>query len=174
MTAEEFNTQVDGTLSPILEGSGFIKYKSSFIRTKGNNQLVLLRFSTKYSSIQQSTNFMLCFRHTFLRDVWEKIPEPIPKENSGFPFFIKPSELESKTWQKWKYQFELNITEYDTIKFGEIIDAQSILRNMGEAVCENGIKWAGQFSEGTALKLLTQSKSPMFVENLWIEDYQNN
>ncbi len=172
MNAKEFNNQVDSVLAPILAEAGFKKLGSDFVRERDSAQLVLFRFAgSKFASLCQFTKFMLCFRHTFLRDVWEKIPDSHPKEPSGFPFRIKPSDLSSGDWQHWTYQFQLNAVEHDTIDFGAFDDARQILRRMGEAVAGAGVTWASRFTVEESLRLLSSSSPPAFVERLWIEDY---
>jgi hypothetical protein len=135
MNAKEFNSQVDSVLAPILAEAGFRKLGSHFVREHDSSQLVLFRFAgSQFASLCQFTKYMLCFRHTFLRDVWEKIPDSHPKEPSGFPFRIKSSDLSSGDWRHWIYQFQLSAVEHDTIDFGDLDDARQILRRMGEAV----------------------------------------
>lgn len=172
MTAEEFNSQVDSVLAPILAEVGFKKVGFDFVREHDSSQLVLFRFAgSKFASLCQFTKFIICFRHTFLRDVWERIPDSLPKEPSGFPFRIKPSDLSSGGWRRWIYQFQLNALEHDTIDFGDLNDARQILRLMAEAVAGPGLTWASQFTVEASLRLLSSSSAPAFVERLWIEDY---
>jgi hypothetical protein len=172
VNAREFNSQVDSVLGPILADAAFKRVGSDFVRERDSSQLVLFRFAgSKFASLCQFTKFMLCFRHTFLRDVWEKIPEPYPKEPSGFPFRIKPSDLFSGGWQRWSYRFHLNPEEHDTIEFGKLGDARQILKRIGEAVTGSGVAWASRFTEQESLRLLSSSFPPVFVERLWIEDY---
>ncbi|MGB5660695.1 MAG: hypothetical protein WBO54_14535 [Thermoanaerobaculia bacterium] len=172
MNAKDFNSQVDSVLAPILSEAGFRRIRSDFVHERGSSQLVLFRFAgSKFASLGQFTNFMLCFRHTFLRDVWEKVPDSHPKEPSGFPFRVKPSALISGNWQRWSYGFHLNPEEHDTIEFGNLEDARPILKRMGEAVIDSGLAWASRFTEQESLRLLSFSSAPAFVERLWIEDY---
>ncbi len=99
MNAKEFNSQVESVLAPILAEAAFKRLGTHFVREHDSSQLVLFRFAgSKFASLCQFTKFMLCFRHTFLRDVWEKIPDSHPKEATGFPFRIKPSDLSSGGW----------------------------------------------------------------------------
>jgi hypothetical protein len=175
MNAKEFNSQVDSVLAPILAEAAFKRLGAHFVREHDTSQLVLFRFAgSKFASLCQFTKFMLCFRHTFLRDVWEKIPDSHPKEVSGFPFRIKPSDLFSGNWQHWIYQFQLNAVEHDTIDFGDLDDARQILKRMGEAAIGSGLTWASRFTVEESLRLLSFSSPPAFVERLWIEDYSGN
>lgn len=173
MDAKEFNRQIDSILAPILTNAGFMKDKSDFVLEDSSKQLVLLRFAgSKFASLGQFTQFMLCFRHKYLRDVWENIPESHPKEGSEYPFRIRPSDLQSDAWQHWKYQFDLNATEHDRVEFGKMSDAGTLLRKMGEAISTHGIKWSEQFTEQEALRLLSTSSSDAFIEKLWVDDYK--
>jgi hypothetical protein len=172
MNAREFNSQVVSVLAPVLMEAGFKKLGAHFVREHDSSQLVVFRFAgSKFASLCQFTKVMLCFRHTFLRDVWEKIPDLHPKEPSGFPFRIKPSDLSSGDWQHWSYRFQLNAVEHDTIEFGDLDDARQILRSMGEAIVGPGVAWASQFTVEESMRLLSSSSPPAFVEGLWIEDY---
>lgn len=172
MNAKEFNAQIVSTLAPLLAEAGFKKVRSDFVREHDCGQLVLFRFAgSKFASLGQFTNFMLCFRHTFLRDVWGKIPESHPEEASEYPFRIKPSELVTADWKRWSYRFHLNPEEHDRIEFGNLDDARPLLKKMGEAVITSGLRWAGRFTEQESLRLLSLSSPLAFVERLWIEDY---
>ena len=172
MNAKEFNSQIDSVLAPRLAEAGFKRMKSDFVREHGTSQMILFRFGgSKFANLCQFTSFMLCFRHTFLRDVWETVPKSHPKELSGYPFRIKPSDLVTGDWQRWSYRFHLNPQEYDTIEFGKLDDARPILKRMGDAVVISGVAWAGMFTEEEAVRLLSSSSPLAFVERLWIEDY---
>ena len=173
MNAKEFNGQVDSVLAPILATAGFKKVKSDFVREDDSNQLVLFRFAgSKFASLLQFTQFMLCFRHKFLRDVWEKIPDSHPTEGSGYPFRIRPSDLQSGEWQNWSYQF-MKATEHDRMEYGKLSDARLLLTEMGKAVVTHGVEWSSRFTEDEALRLLLSSPTAAFVEKLWIEDYKH-
>lgn len=174
MNAKEFNSQVESVMAPILAEAAFKRLGPHFVRERDSAQLVLFRFAgSKFASLGGFTNFMLCFRHTFLRDVWDKIPDPHPKEASGFPFRIKPSDLSSGDWQHWAYQFQLNAVEHDTIAFTDLDDARQILKRMGHAVIGPGVTWASRFTVEESLRLLLSSSPPAFVESLWIDDYRD-
>ena len=172
MNAKEFNSQVDSVLAPILAAAGFKRLGSDFVRERDSAQLVPFRFAgSKFASLCQFTKFTLCFRHTFLRDIWEKIPNSHPEEPSGFPFRIRPSDLSTGGWQHWTYQFHLNAEENDNVEFGGLDDARLILKQMGDAVVGPGVTWASRFTVQESLRLLSSSSPPAFVERLWIEDY---
>jgi len=177
MDAKTFNAQVDDFLLPILESSGFKQVKTCFNREDGIGQLILLRYGgSKFSSACQFTRFMLCFRHMFLRDVGEKIPESLTilDQVSSYPFRTKPSELNVKQIASWQYHFKLNPEEYDEICYGEMTDARKVLTQMGERIISHGIEWAKRLTPEEAFKQLLADNSESFVCKLWVADYEKN
>ena len=173
MNAKDFNEQIDSVLTPILAQAGFKRVKTDFVRETEFSQLVLLRRGgSKFANICQFTRFMVCFRHRFLRDVWEQIPVTHPKEGSGYPFRIRPNDLQTGAWRRWNYCFDLNASEHDEIQYGDLDDAEQVLAPMGEAVSSFGISWASKFTLRESLHLLSTSSAGAFVEKLWIEDYK--
>src|SRR5690349_8922577 len=107
MYAREFNQQVDSVLWPLLESACFKKVRSCFVRQREDGQLVLFRFGGKYSGLGQFTNYMLCFRHTFLRDLFEKVPIRLPSNGTDFPFRLQPTTLRNLRIDTWRYSFRL-------------------------------------------------------------------
>jgi hypothetical protein len=176
MDAKAFNAQVDLILRPKMERSGFRMIKACFIRQDDFGQLVLLRYGgSKYSSACQFTRFMLCFRHSFLRDVWENLPAPmtILDQVSSYPFRIKPSDLSAPTALDWRYHFKLNPDEYDQVDYGQMATAEGLLDEMADNVRTHGLAWASRLTPETGLLKIVAENSGAFVDRLWIADYQN-
>ena len=115
---------------------------------------------------------MLCFRHTFLRDLDEVVPASHPKDGHAYPFKIKPSELVRRPVSRWSYRFELNPEDYDEVWYGQMHDATPLLREMGAVVATKGVDWANTFTVERALELLENSGSNAWCERLWIDDYR--
>lgn len=176
MDAKAFNAQIDLTLKPKLESAGFRRIKACFIRESDHGQLVLLRFGgSKFASACQFTRFMLCFRHEFLRDVWEEVPEPMTllDQVSSYPFRIKPSELSGMAAVNWRYHFKLNPDEYDQVEYGQMATATDLLDKMADKICIHGIAWASQITPEAGCRQIVEANSGTFVDRLWIADYQN-
>jgi hypothetical protein len=174
MHAQEFNEQVKAIMAPMLSAVGFKQVGTDFVRENDDIQLVLLRFGgSKFASLSQFTRFMLCFRHVFLRDLDEVVPQSHPKNGHAYPFKVRPSDLEGILISEWRYQFELNPTCYDEIEYGGTKNVEPILRKMGELIATKGIEWANSFTAGRAMHLLEHCGSNAWCERLWINDYKN-
>lgn len=176
MDAKEFNAQVDSILKPKLVHAGFRKIKACFIRQNDLGQLVLMRYGgSKFSSACQFTRFMLCFRHNFLRDVWETVPDSmtILDQVSSYPFRIKPSELSATLAINWRYHFKLNPDEYDQVEYGQMTNAADCLDQMADRVCTHGLAWAAKITPETGLRQIMEDNSGTFIDRVWIADYQN-
>ncbi len=174
MNAEKFKEQIDKNLYALIKKSGFERVGNSFVREDNISQLIILRFNgSKFASLNQFTRFTLCFRHKFLRDIWEKFPPSPPREISSYPFRVKPSELGKIDIDKWKYNFELNCNEYDEIRYGESDNVSGFLKEIGTFTITNGIRWAETLTPKQSLILLEKDNSGSFVDKMWIEDYQN-
>ncbi len=172
MYARDFNAKVVSVLWPIVEPAGFKKLQSCFVWERGEGQLVLFRFGGKFSSLCQFTRFMLCFRHTFLRDLFEKVPTRLPSNGHDFPFRLQPTSLRDLRIDLWTYSFRLNEDRFDSIEFGQMSDCRPILREIGELVANKGVLWAERLTEKEALRQLTTYGQRVFCERLWIEDYE--
>jgi len=168
MKVIEFNNEIKKYLWPCLQNLDFVQYESSFVYSNDINQFVLLRINDKYSGLCQYTDFSVCFRHNFLRDVWEKVPNNIPKERSSFPFRVKPSLLS----EKWSYRFVLNPDESDRFEYGKLNSLENSLMSVAENVKNNFSKWMLQFSPQNSLRLIQQHGSNSFIEQLWTQDYE--
>ena len=172
MNAAKFNAQIEETLGRLLNSAGFSASGRDYVREERDSQLVLLRFGgSKFANACQFVRFVLGFRHTFLRDVWEKVPEGLPGQISDYPFRICPSELRSEAWRRWMYKFELN-ARYDEVEYGRLDDATQLLTRMGETITTSGIEWSRQFTPSRSLEMLQHQPQRAFVERLWIEDYR--
>jgi hypothetical protein len=172
MNAATFNAQIEEALGGLLRSAGFSAAGRDYVREERDSQLVLLRFGgSKFANACQFVRFVLGFRHTFLRDVWEKVPEGLPGQMADYPFRIRPSELASEECRQWRYEFELN-TRYDEVDYGRLDDATRLLTRMGQAITTNGIEWSRQFTPARSLEILQRQPQPAFVERLWIEDYR--
>ena len=172
MYARDFNKQVESVLWPMLEPAGFTKVQSCFVRERDHGQLVLFRFGGKFSSLCQFTRFMLCFRHTFLRDLFEKVPTRLLSNGHDFPFRLQPTSLRDLRIDSWTYSFQLNDDRFDSIEFGQMSDCRQILREIGELVVGTGVRWAQRLTPQEAFRQLTTYGQRVFCEQLWIEDYE--
>lgn len=174
MNAAKLKEQIDKHLYFLIKEVGFERVGNSFVREDNISQLILFRFNgSKFAPLNQFTRFTFCFRHKFLRDIWEKFPIFPPREISSYPFRIKPSELGKIDIDKWKYNFELNCNEYDEISYGEFDDVSEFLTEIGALIITNGIKWAETLTPKKCLSHLKKNNSGTFVDKMWIEDYQN-
>ncbi|HMS39685.1 MAG TPA: hypothetical protein PKE69_05620 [Pyrinomonadaceae bacterium] len=174
MNAEKFKEQIDTNLYSLIKKVDFERVGNSFVREDNTSQLILLRFNgSKFASLNQFTRVTLCFRHKFLRDIWEKFPTSHPREISSYPFRIKPTELGKIDVGKWKYNFELNCNEYDEIRYGESDNVSELLKEIGTLTITNGIRWAETLTPKQSLIHLEKNSSGTFVDKMWIEDYQN-
>jgi len=172
MYAREFNQQVDSVLWPLLEPAGFKRVQNCFVRERDDGQLVLFRFGGKYSGFCQFTRFMLCFRHTFLRDLFERVPTKLPSSGKDFPFRLQPTTLRDLRIDTWTYSFQLNEDRFDSIEFGQMSDCRQVLRQIGELVITKGIPWADRLTPREALRQLTTFGQRVFCERIWIQDYE--
>ena len=74
---------------------------------------------------------------------------------------------------EWHYSpYNLGHWKYDTIRFGGLTDATSLLADMRNQVTEYGMVWMERLTPAEALNQLKQNGEGAYCEKIWIEDYE--
>jgi hypothetical protein len=173
MNKEQFEELFDEFVSEPLKGAGFIRKGTSLYCVDGITQVALRRGGGRLSG-PGTISFIVCFRHTFLRDKYESIPkvESILPEccpwvfgtdsiiNGSFWQF-DPSKLMSLPYERLVYdrKSDLEITSY--------------FQNLELAVTSKFLPWALAKTPESALSDMSKYTEKWWVARLWAEDYKN-
>jgi hypothetical protein len=154
----EFNRQYEELLVRPLCKIGFRTHGQSLNYTKDQTVLALLRFQVKFSAMTQSTHFLLCVRHIFLRSLEKELATRFLSCASEYPFKLPVSTLSRGMLKNWHYEpINLGPREYDTVRFGELSNASAILSNMSEKITNSGLVWMEYLTPTEALKQLKKT-----------------
>ena len=173
MDAKEFNCQYEDLLVGPLRNIGFRINRKSLSYTKDQTVLALIRFQMKFSGLTQGTHFLLCVRHAFLRTLEKEPATKFLSAASEYPFKLLVSKLSQNIRETWHYQpINLGARDYDTVLFGELIDASAILSEMREKITNFDLVWMEYLTPTKALKQLRKYGEDAYCEKIWIEDYE--
>lgn len=172
MNANEFNRQYEDFLGRPLKNFGFQTHGHSLSYTRHHTVLALLRLQHKFSGLTQTTHFLLCVRHTFLRTLEKEPAVKFLREPSEYPFKLPISRLHTEMLRTWHYQpVNLGPREYDSVAFGGLNDASTILSGMREKILGPGLAWIAFLNPLEALTQIKQHGEDAYCERIWIEDY---
>ena len=173
MDAKEFNQQYQSILGEPLAKIGFQAHGQSLFCIKDETVFALLRRSRKGSGFLRETHFVVCIRHSFLRTLEkEPVERPLTEPNE-YPFKFRVSELSRELQREWHYYpCNLGHWKYDTISFGDLGDATSLLTRMRDQVVEYGMAWMARLTPAIALAQLMRHGEDAYCERIWIEDYE--
>ena len=173
MDANQFNIQYEHSLVRPLREVGFRVHGQSLSYTKNQTVLAMLRLQMKFSSLTQSTRFLLCIRHEFLRTLERHSATKFLTNPSEYPFKLPVSALSQETLNTWHYEpINLGPRNYDTLAFGELNDTSAILAEMAENIINSGLAWMAYLSPAEALSQIKKHGESAYAEKGWIEDYE--
>ena len=184
MNADEFNKYYDKYVIEPLIQNGFQKQKkyNLFLETE-SSLLSLFRFSDKWSPSTQSTNFIVCIRHTFLRDLDGKIKNGFIENINDYPVKIHPSRLKNIKFRKfsigkWHYEpINLGIRDnhYLRIKYVDIDNPTKILKDLSQNVLTGGRELQNFLTPDEMFRQIKKygELEIAVCEQDWIKDYTN-
>lgn len=113
---------------------------------------------------------ILCFRHSFLRDMNEKIPTAPPSNVFSYPYKLKPFEDADKnlTYRPQNLNFDYELFRWDGA--GEAVIGQKLAR-IAEFIGDRFLPWAEALTPETAKSELSQYGEGAWCERMWVEDY---
>jgi hypothetical protein len=170
--AKEFKLKYEDLLVRPLVDLGFRTHGQSLALTRNETELALLRFQTKFSALTQSTHFLLCVRHSFLRTLGKEPAKKFLRSASEYPFKLPVSRLSPDQLRAWRYEpINLGPRTYDTIEFGKLSGAIPILVDMRQRIIDLGLRWMEYLTPAEALAQIRKYGEDAYCERIWIEDY---
>jgi hypothetical protein len=179
MNAAQFNGIYESAVVAPLTARGFVRRRRSLFYSANNAVLALLRFETKAGGLLQATNFIVCIRHTFLRELSsETVPEPLVEGIDNFPVKERPSTLSPALVQSWRYRpinLGVRSDDYDTLEYGRTNDLEEThgrLTGLSRNVLAGGMALLERLSADELVRQLKEHGENAWCERLWIEDYE--
>ena len=174
MNRAEFNSIFESEFLSRLKPAGFaVSGKHVFLRD-GVNMTALIRMGGKYALLP-SISWVLCFRHTFLRNNKDtEIPKGIG-DVFDYPFKFCPEALMKIPSSKWSYT-PRNLN-YDREEFDyEKETSRQVsprLNKLADFLISEFVPWTWSMTPERVQKEILQRGEQAWIEKIWLEDYDN-
>jgi len=159
LTSEVFGELWSSKVVNPLVNLGFKESGKSLFIEQNESVLALVRLGGRMAR-PGAICHTFCFRHKFLRNLKEEIPKKFEREVFAYPIKSKPSKLSAIGKTAWHYtplnrNYPREYVDFAKSKKSKIIsELQKLHELMLQSIREGG---------GGA-----------WVENLWLEDYENH
>jgi hypothetical protein len=174
MNRAEFNSVFKSEFLNRLKPAGFaVSGKNVFLRD-GVNMTALIRMGGKYAWLP-SISWVLCFRHTFLRNNKDtQIPKGIG-DVFDYPFKFCPEALMRISSSKWNYtpqNLNYGREEFDYEKESSL-QVSRRLNKLADFLVSEFVPWTRSMTPDRAQKEILQHGEQAWIEKIWLEDYAN-
>ena len=175
MTKESFDALFHKHVLERLGPLGFRFVGKTIALRDSDITLSLIRLGGRLS-LPGCVSYVLCFRHSFLRELQgEEVPSRISTEVFDYPFKFRPSELSGSARADWRYiPRNLNYPHdsYPWSEHGED-EVRSWLSSLLQLIEGEFLPWAKALSPHAAAGQLKKYGNDAWCERLWLEDYQH-
>ena len=170
MTAAEFNERFESEVVVPLAEAGFQSRGKTLYWKDDQRCLSLIRLGGRMQRPDAITH-VAAFRHNFLRDLNERIPNPITTEVFAYPFKFLPLEVSAiPEYTPMNLSFEKEV-----IGFGDSpSDVERHLVSLRTQMIHNHLPSAKKLSPERALDQIRRSGEDAWIESIWIEDYERH
>ena len=152
MTHEEFVL--------FLENDGWTaKTKSLVYKRFGDWQIAFIRMGGRYQ-VEGHVAFVVCARHTCLRNMDEKIVEA-EKEPHSYPFKFSLSELQGR-----KFQYKSKLLNYEVSKLRTDANWSAVHNTLEKVLPE----WLATLTKDALAKQIAQFGESGYIEKVWLKD----
>ncbi len=170
MTSAEFNNLFESEVVAPLAEIGFRSRGKSLYWMDDERCLSLIRLGGRMQQPGAITH-VACFRHSFLRDLNEKIPSPVSTEVFAYPFKFLPLEASAiPEYTPKNLSFEKESIDF-TGKYSEV---QSKLVSLRTLMIHNHLPSAKNRTPEWALDQIRRNGEGAWIESVWISDYERH
>jgi hypothetical protein len=170
MTTQEFNELFEiEVVAPLLE-VGF-KSRGKLLFWKDEvSCLSLIRMGGRFLCPNAITH-VCCFRHNFLRELNEQIPNPVSTEVFAYPFKFLPLETSAiPEYHPMNLSFETESIDFS----GSASNVAERLVSLRVQMIHNHLPSAKLRTPELALEQIRRDGENAWIERLWIEDYERH
>ncbi|WDP90233.1 MAG: hypothetical protein HUN04_11210 [Desulfobacter sp.] len=171
MEKEQFEELFKDIIIKPLQSIGFKTAGKSIFYDDGNVNVSLIRLGGRMSTLG-SISHMLCFRHSYLPNLNEKIPTKFEPEVFSYPFKFKPSFITTAKPKKWIYKCQNLNYDYERYDFSNVSDnkANTYLTEICDAIV-NFLKWAKKIEPKAIVSQIKQNGEMAWIERAWMDAY---
>ena len=143
-----------------LENTGWTaKTQSLLYKRFGDWQVSFIRMGGRYQEAGHVA-FVVCVRHTSLRNMDEKVVEA-EKEPHSYPFKFSLSELQGR-----EFQYKSKLLNYEVSKLRTDDDWSAIHGSLEKALPE----WLTTLTKDALAKQIAKFGGAGYIERVWLED----
>lgn len=173
MDKVQMESLFDEYVSEPLIRAGFSRNGMTLYYSDGLTQVALKRGGGRLSGPGR-ISLIVCFRHAFLRDKNEKIPEiqTILPGNCPWVFGVDDIIFDGK----WQFDpSKLMNLPYQSIFYDRQSETELVtyFQRRGETIINKFLPWALEKTPESALSEMTQYTDKWWIARLWEEDYRN-
>ncbi|MBF7073492.1 hypothetical protein ISG33_08805 [Glaciecola sp. MH2013] len=160
--------------SEVANKAGFVKSGKSVYFKNEIHTIALMRLGGRMAAAG-SISYLICCRHSFLRNADEIIPEKLEKDVFAYPIKIKPTEVKKGLFGLGiKYtpknlNFDFEVFTYSN---KSEVEVKQYLAKVSKAVDLIKEWFINQPPSKLAFQISTNGTNS-WIEKLWIEDYEN-
>ena len=172
MNADEFSPIFDGEIRHPLSAAGFRSYGKSLFLVEDSGCLSLIRLGGRMTSPGQ-ISFVLCFRHTFLRTLEEKVPKGFVSEVHAHPYKLLLADFRDARSLP-EYRARNLAYEWDRLPY-DGVPVSMLRRQLGEVrftILERAVPWARALSPRRANDEIRKHGEEAWIERIWLQDYE--
>lgn len=115
---------------------------------------------------------VLCFRHSFLRDMKEIVPAAASTEPHAYPYKFRPSDIQTNqplAYSPQNLQFEKDRYAFTLRDEATVASWVEALSDMIEGTF---VPWATSLSPEAAMEEIIARGNGDWCERLWVDDYR--
>jgi len=169
MDKDAFETLFEECVAGRLTRLGFASAGKTLTFYDGRITIALFRLGGRLS-MPGSISHILCFRHSFLRDMRETIPAGAPKEVFAYPYKFRPLE---DARRDLAYRPQNLAYDYEQL-YWENADEHSLRQKLDRIAAhieDRFLPWAEKLSLESAMSEIERHGENAWCERMWIEDY---
>ncbi len=174
MIKEVFESMFSEILIAPLINLGFQSNGKSLFLIDKDISISLIRLGGKMS-IRNGISQILCFRHTFLPNLDEKLNNKSESNVFAYPIKLKPSKVKMMFGNSIKYKANNLQYDYEKFTYENKSDKQieDYLLNTYKAVIEL-LKWAKKTNYKVLEKQIFKYGESAWIEKLWLKSYSEH
>ncbi len=171
MLEDKFEECFENLISEQVEQDGFRRSNKHLYFIQGDICVSLIRLGGKMYS-PNSVAHILCFRHTYLPNLNEKISKGLEKEVFSYPFKFKPRDVVKDKASTLRYVSQNLNYDYERFDYSRSTetDVLQYLEGVKQAML-TVIEWAQMTSVSELEEQIKSSKEMGWLEGIWIKSY---
>ena len=172
MNKEAFDALFEERVARRLARVGFVSKGMSLAFCDESIVLSLFRLGGRMIN-PGSISYILCFRHSILRDRSEKVPTRFPDEVFDYPYKFRPLEdgREQPIYRPQNLNYQYELLHWENVK-EDTVSAK--LDRITEHVEVHFLPWARTISLAQAKSEIERHGENAWCERMWIEDYSEH